>query len=130
MTIRFDGCQYGAGSRVPYFRAGRFVRLLSLAVAAGGMLSRLVHANPNGGVIVQGSGTIPTTSPNMTIPITSANAFITWQSFDIAAGETTTFVQPSASSVVWNQISGPQSQIMGNLNANGYVILQNPNGFQ
>jgi len=32
--------------------------------------------------------------------------------------------------VAWNQINDAQpSQILGNLNANGYVVLQNANGF-
>jgi hypothetical protein len=44
------------------------------------------------------------------LTITAANnAYINWQSFNIGAGETTTFVQPSSSSVVWNQINGPES---------------------
>jgi filamentous hemagglutinin family protein len=93
------------------------------------MLSRAAHANPVGGTVTQGSATFSGPGPNLTIT-TSANAFINWQSFDIMAGESTTFVQPSASSVVWNQINSPgASQILGSLNANGYVILQNPNGF-
>ena len=46
------------------------------------------------------------------------------------AGETTTFIQPSANSVVFNEIGGANpSQIFGNLNANGTVILANANGF-
>ena len=46
------------------------------------------------------------------------------------AGETTTFFQPSANSVVLNEIGGANpSQIFGNLNANGTVILANANGF-
>src|SRR4029077_19813 len=45
-------------------------------------------------------------------------------------GETTSFIQPSSSSVVWNQINDRNpSQILGNLNANGYVVLQNQSGF-
>src|SRR6185369_4366982 len=53
-----------------------------------------------------------------------------WQSFNIGVGESTRFVQPSSSSVVWNNINdGNPSQILGNLSANGYVVLQNANGF-
>src|SRR5262249_34958453 len=49
---------------------------------------------------------------------------------NIGVGETTSFLQPSSSSVVWNQINDANpSQILGNLNANGYVILQNQAGF-
>ena len=86
-------------------------------------------ANPAGAVVSQGSASFASQGPQMTIH-TSDRAFIKWQSFNIGAGETTTFVQPSASSVVWNQINDPNpSQILGNLNANGYVILQNQSGF-
>src|SRR5205085_1440700 len=60
----------------------------------------------------------------------SDGAFLNWKSFNIAKGETTTFFQPSSSSMVVNRISeaGP-SQIWGSLNANGTVILANSRGF-
>lgn len=101
-----------------------------LAVAAGGMLSWPARGNPSGARVTQGTATFNGLGTgNLTIS-TSQNAFINWQNFDINPGETTTFNQPSASSVVWNQIgSASPSEIWGNLNANGYVILQNPNGF-
>lgn len=86
-------------------------------------------ANPTGGTVTQGTATFNSSGSQMTIN-TSDHTFINWQSFNIGVGETTTFVQPSSSSVVWNQInSGSASQILGTLNANGYVVLQNPNGF-
>jgi filamentous hemagglutinin family protein len=89
----------------------------------------LVRGNPVGGKVGQGSATFTTSGSQLTIN-TSDRAFISWQSFNIGVGETTTFVQPSSSSVVWNQINDPNaSQILGNLNANGYVILQNAAGF-
>ena len=86
------------------------------------------RANPTGGTVAQGSAaTFNTSGSQFTINQSSANAFINWSSFNIAAGETTTFVQPSSSSVAWNQINDANpSQIFGNLNANGYVVLQNP----
>src|SRR5262249_48661396 len=85
--------------------------------------------NPSGGSVRQGTATFNSSGSQLTIN-TSAQAFISWQSFNIGAGETTTFVQPSSTSLVWNQINDPNaSQILGNLNANGYVVLQNQNGF-
>lgn len=85
--------------------------------------------NPSGGTVRQGTATFNSSGSQLTIN-TSAQAFISWQSFNIGAGETTTFVQPSSSSLVWNQINDANpSQILGNLNANGYVVLQNQNGF-
>jgi filamentous hemagglutinin family protein len=95
------------------------------------LISRLeAQANPTGGTVAAGAATFNTAGSQLTIHQTSANTFINWQSFNIGAGETTTFVQPSSSSVAWNQINDVNpSQILGNLNANGYVFLQNQNGF-
>lgn len=88
------------------------------------------HANPTGGTVTQGAANFNTSGSQFTINQTSPNAFINWQTFNIAGGETTTFNQPSTSSVTWNQINDANpSQILGTLNANGYVILQNPSGF-
>src|SRR5215467_7490246 len=88
-----------------------------------------VLANPAGGTAAQGTATFTTSGSLLTIT-TSDRAFINWQSFNIAPGETTTFIQPSSSSLVWNQIHDQNaSQILGNLNANGYVVLQNSSGF-
>jgi len=94
------------------------------------LCQRSADANPTGGVVGQGAAKFTTSGSSFTINQSSANAFINWSSFNIGAGETTTFNQPSATSVAWNQINGASpSQILGSLNANGYVILQNPNGF-
>ena len=82
--------------------------------------------------VSQGTASFSTSGPSgsQTLTITtSANALINWQSFDIGQNYTTKFVQPSSSSVVWNQINDSSpSQILGNLNANGYVVLQNQSG--
>lgn len=89
-----------------------------------------VPANPAGGTVAQGTAAISASGSQLTVNQTSPTAFINWSTFDINAGETTTFNQPSASSVTWNQINDSNpSQILGTLNANGYVILQNQNGF-
>lgn len=86
-------------------------------------------ANPTGGTVVSGSATFNNSGSKETIT-TGGNSYINWSSFNIGAGETTTFVEPSSSSVVWNNINGTSpSQILGNLNANGYVVLQNQAGF-
>ena len=89
------------------------------------------RANPEGGVVAPGYlATISTLGSVSTINQSSQNAFINWRSFDIGRGETTIFNQPSSSSVTWNQINDVNaSQILGNLNANGFIVLQNQNGF-
>jgi filamentous hemagglutinin family protein len=137
MTIESGGSLSEAGvasaSRWNYLRAGGFVRAVCIAVALSGMFSWQMRANPvlgGGNPVTQGTATFNGLGTGNLTVNTSAHAFINWQSFNIDAGETTSFVQPSASSVVWNQINDTSpSTILGNLNANGYVILQNQNGF-
>jgi filamentous hemagglutinin family protein len=104
-------------------------RYLAAAALAFGMMASPVLANPGGGTVKQGNATFSSSGPQFTIQ-TSDKAQINWQSFNIGSGETTTFLQPSSSSVIWNQINDSNpSQILGTLNANGYVVLQNQAGF-
>ncbi len=121
--------------QVGWFRENIFARLQHgligmgiFLLVCGGSIDRL-HANPVGGTVTQGAATFNTSGSQFSINQTSPNAFINWTGFNIAPGETTSFNQPSSSSVTWNYINDPNvSSINGNLNADGYVILQNPNG--
>ena len=86
-------------------------------------------ANPTGMTIGAGSATAQQLGSQLNITV-SQTAILNWQGFNIGVGETTSFLQPSANSVVLNVIGGQNpSQIFGNLNANGTVILENANGF-
>ncbi len=59
----------------------------------------------------------------------SDRAVLNWDSFSIAEGETTRFIQPSADSAVLNRVIGNfQSEIFGTLTSNGLVYLTNPKG--
>lgn len=85
-------------------------------------------ANPKGLNVGHGRATTTAAGSQLNVHV-SNGAVLNWSSFNIAHGETTTFVQPNAHSVVWNNIhDGNPSQILGSLNANGYVVLMNPNG--
>jgi filamentous hemagglutinin family protein len=88
------------------------------------------YANPTGGQVVGGTATISSVGNTLTVQQTSSNAIINWNSFNIAAGETTRFQQPSANSIALNRVTGTQnpSQILGQLTANGQVWIINPNG--
>jgi filamentous hemagglutinin family protein len=109
--------------------SARRVLVVSAALFGWRLYQQAAAANPTGGSVAQGSATINNSGSQETVT-TAGNAYINWQSFNIAAGETTTFVEPTSSSVVWNNINGSSpSQILGNLNANGYVVLQNQAGF-
>jgi filamentous hemagglutinin family protein len=86
-------------------------------------------ANPTGMTVASGTATASQNGSQLTIT-TSPIAFLNWQSFNIAAGETTLFNQPSISSVVVNRINDQNpSQIFGSLQANGIVVLMNSSGF-
>ena len=59
----------------------------------------------------------------------SNKAIIEWEGFSISSGEVTKFIQPSSDAAVLNRvISGDTSNIEGLLEANGKVLLINPNG--
>ncbi len=93
------------------------------------LLTRQAEANPTGLTVQSGSASTSVSGSKLTVTAGN-NAFLNWQSFNIAAGETTIFSQPSANSVVWNQIGGQSaSQIYGSLQANGVVVLLNSSGF-
>ena len=89
-----------------------------------------VRANPHGGSVVHGDIHFGAgTGGNLQIHQGSANAIINWDSFSIAAGELTQFLQPGTSSAVLNRVTGGDpSAIHGALQANGNVFVINPNG--
>ncbi|MEI6779560.1 MAG: filamentous hemagglutinin N-terminal domain-containing protein [Verrucomicrobiota bacterium] len=102
--------------------------LFATALIAGAAIFR-ASANPEG-LVVQGGSASAVANGSRFIITASQNAFLNWQSFNIAPGETTIFQQPSAASVVWNKINGQSpAQIWGNLQANGVVVLMNESGF-
>tara|TARA_R110001592_G_C13192015_1_gene752944 strand:- start:3893 stop:14779 length:10887 start_codon:yes stop_codon:yes gene_type:complete len=66
---------------------------------------------------------------NLTINQRSEKAYLNWQSFDIAKGNTVEFKQISNNAVALNKIHDQNpSQILGNLKANGHVYLLNGSG--
>lgn len=102
----------------------------SLALAISLLLgSQTVNANPTGAQVVHGTASFTTPSANVLNVTNSHNAVINWQSFNIGAGQTTNFIQPSAASAVLNRvISNNPSRLLGNLNSNGKVFLINQHG--
>src|SRR5690606_468125 len=112
-------------------------RLVWLRLVAVGLLmpgltiwTSPVRANPHGGSVVHGDIHFGAgTGGNLQIHQGSANAIINWDSFSIAAGELTQFLQPGTSAAVLNRVTGGNpSAIHGALKANGNVFVINPNG--
>lgn len=100
--------------------------MVLLAMALGGTA---VQAMPSGGDIRSGQGSISQDGKNMTVLQNSERMAIDWTKFDIAKDETVRYAQPDRNAISLNRITGgQQSVIAGNLNANGNVVLVNPNG--
>jgi filamentous hemagglutinin family protein len=98
--------------------------LVSLAWAAPA-----TNALPTAGQLVLGAASMSQTASQMTIHQGTQRAAINWQSFNIGAQAKVQVVQPNAQAVLLNRVVGQSpSQIFGQLQANGHVILVNPNG--
>jgi len=93
-------------------------------------LPLLVAANPTGPSVVAGQAAVSGLGTSqVTITQASQQAIINWQQFNIAPNEVTRFIQPDVRSIALNRIFDQNpSQILGTLQANGTVILLNPNG--
>jgi filamentous hemagglutinin family protein len=86
-------------------------------------------SHPLGGEVVSGAATITQVGNTTDIRQSSTDVAIDWLSFSIGAQASVDFVQPSASAIAVNRISGTNgSEILGHLDANGQVYLINPNG--
>jgi len=93
------------------------------------MLTTSVQAAPTGGQVVGGSGAISQSGLNTTVNQASQNMAINWQSYNVNSNERVQYIQPNSSSISLNRIlSNNGSTIAGRIDANGQVILVNPNG--
>jgi len=118
-----------------FFSKGRTVRfwiqiVLVLALVRIALVPPALYANPTGEQVVGGAAGF--NRPDAATLIVNQNtdrAVINWNSFSIADGELTKFVQPSSSSAVLNRVvTANPSAIYGTLQANGNVYLINPGG--
>ena len=87
-------------------------------------------AGPEGGQVVGGTGNIA--KPNATTTVINQQTqklAVDWTSFNVKANELVQFNQPSKTASALNRIYDQNaSQIFGSINANGNVLLVNPNG--
>ena len=121
----------GAAPAAPRFRLKHLtvairtaipVTLLGLPVAP--------QAGPEGGVVTAGSGIIARPDARTTnIQQHSQNLILNWDSYNVQANEAVNYRQPNANAQALNRILDHNpSQIFGQINANGRVLLVNPNG--
>ena len=102
------------------------------AALAGGPTPPGATELPTGPQTQGGSATYTTNNVTNTLTVNqfSQNLITNWYTFNIGSSATVNFLQPNASAIALNRVTGDTnpSQIMGTLNANGIVFLVNPNG--
>ena len=126
-----QGKANGAGAGGGFGGFAGFVGTLTVGFALVGLAwaGPVTTALPTGGQVAQGVASISQSGAVMNISQSSAKAVVNWNSFDIGAGAKVNIVQPGADAVMLNRVTGANpSQILGQLNANGQVVLVNPNG--
>lgn len=108
----------------------RIIAAVVLTFYVGQLSALPVLANPVGPTVTAGQATISGLGTSaVTVQQASQLAVINWRQFNIAPNEVTRFIQPSGSSIAINPIFDQNpSQIFGSLQANGNVMLLNPNG--
>ena len=86
-------------------------------------------ALPTGGSVVSGQATWSANGGQMVIDQASQRVDTTWSNFNIGRDAAVTVQQPNANSQFIGRVTGSNaSYIMGGLQANGQVVLVNPNG--
>jgi filamentous hemagglutinin family protein len=118
-----------------FFSKKRVVRfwiqiLLVLALVRIAVVPSALYGNPLGEQVVGGAaGFSRPDAATLIVNQHTDRAVINWNSFSIANGELTKFVQPNSTSSVLNRVvTANPSQIYGTLQANGNVFLINPGG--
>ena len=129
-TITFPPCGNnlrGRHAKAPTFRLTPLTALIQATLLG---LPAAALAGPEGGVVAAGTGTIARPDAQTTnIHQSSQHLILNWDSYNIRANETVNYRQPNAQAEALNRIhSQNPSHIYGRLNANGQVLLVNPNG--
>ena len=106
------------------------LKLFLVSLLSYGSLIENASALPQGGNITAGEASINQINSNqLDINQVSDRAVIDWNSFNVSTPETINFIQPSNNSAILNRVTGDtRSNIAGSINANGQVMLVNPNG--
>lgn len=102
---------------------------LFAAITAQALCATVAFAAPQGGVVTGGDGAITQAGAQTRIDQATQRLSIDWDSFNVGADERVRFVQPSTDATALNRILDHNpSNIMGRIDANGRIILMNPNG--
>ncbi|VUD41544.1 Heme/hemopexin-binding protein [Thalassocella blandensis] len=100
-----------------------------LLISASVLAASQAWAGPEGGTVTGGTGSITQAGNATTILQNSDRMSIDWTSYNLNSDERVQYIQPDSNSVSLNRImSNSGSHIQGRIDANGQVILMNPNG--
>ena len=88
------------------------------------------YANPVLNTVVSGNVSVQQSTNETKIVQTTQQGIIEWNSFNIGLNQKTQFIQPNGNAITLNRIDARQgvSQIFGQLQANGKIILVNGAG--
>lgn len=108
----------------PLSTAARIAAVAGLSLLATGAFGSLAIAQtPTGEHIVSGSGSISSSGVTMNVP--TSGGVIRWDTFNVGAGNTVRFYQPSAGSAALNRIMQPPTAVLGPV-APSSAILATP----
>ena len=114
----------------PLAAAVRYARWPLASWASLALLPGAAFAGPQGEQVA--AGIVNVTRPNAQstrVQQGSDKAIVNWHSFSVGGQEYVHFVQPGSTSAILNRVVGGQeSQILGQMSANGRVFLVNPQG--
>lgn len=128
------GNRQAIAGRYPATRVRPLTACIQLLLSGGLAVAPCVHAElpqvlPGGRWQGALDPRIANGGLDMVIEQTRKSATLEWQSFDIGAGNSVRFAQPSSDSVALNRIfDNDPSRINGRLQANGQIYLINRNG--
>ncbi|GEM_PF-3523664 len=106
------------------------LQILPLTLIGSFSYINIASALPEGGNVTAGEANINQVNSNqLNINQSSDRSVIDWNSFNINQSETVNIIQPNNTSALLNRVTGnTPSNIAGNINANGQIMLVNPNG--
>ena len=104
-----------------------------MLATAFALLPQAAQAQPSGAQAVAGQAALSQQGNRLLVTTQNApgaqHSAINWQSFNVPAGSTTWFEQPSAASTSINRVvAANPSAILGTLGSNGHIVLVNPSG--
>ena len=134
-SVEFDSASVGSrggnagGSGLLPNAVCRAAMVMFSAASSLTLLAVVARAEPLGGVVSAGTGSIAQIGSSTTINQASQRLAIDWNRFSTAATESVVFVQPNAQAIALNRVTGSApTTLLGSLTATGQVFILNPNG--